>query len=95
MSGADRTHGSPWRFARKVSSLIPCGLPFLWGGNKMTEMQYEDLMYALSTIIALGKEKPEPVPYISYEDVLKAEENRLENEVKEIYKALTGSSINR
>jgi hypothetical protein len=61
----------------------------------MTEKQHEDLMYALSTIIALGKEKPAPVPCISYEDVLKAEEDKLKNEVKEIYKALTGNSINR
>jgi hypothetical protein len=95
MSGADRTHGSPRRFERGVSSLISCGLLFLWGEDRMTEKQYEDLMYALCTIIALGKEKPEPVPCISYEDVLKAEENRLKNEVKEIYKALTGSPSNR
>jgi hypothetical protein len=61
----------------------------------MTEKQYEDLMYALSTIIALGKEKPAPVPYINYEDVLKAEENKLKNDAERIYKALTGNSINR
>jgi hypothetical protein len=95
MSGADRTHGSPQRFVRRVSSFIPRGLLFLWEGDRMTEKQYENLMYALSTIIALGKEKPEPVPHISYEDVLKAEENRLKDVAKEIYKALTGNSINR
>jgi hypothetical protein len=74
---------------------FPAGFSLYGGGKRMTEKQYEDLMYALCTIIALGKEKPTPVPHINYEDVLKSEENKLKNEAKEIYKALTGNSINR
>ena len=61
----------------------------------MTEKQYENLMYALCTIIALGKEKPSPIPGIKYDDVLQMEERKFHEEVKVIYQNLTGSPLNR
>jgi lysyl-tRNA synthetase class I len=67
------------------------------GGNKMTEKQYENLMYALSTIIALGKyqNKPCPSPGISYDQVINIFNVQVEAEAEEVYKNLTGSPSNR
>ena len=63
----------------------------------MTEEQYEKLMYALSTIIALEKEKNPtmPVPGISYNEVEQQAKKRLETAAKEVYQNLTGSPSNR
>ena len=63
----------------------------------MTKEQYENLMYALSTIIALSNIRtPVPcVPGIPYQEVEKSAKERLEKEVKEVYRNLTGSPSNR
>jgi uncharacterized membrane protein YqiK len=63
----------------------------------MTEKQYENLMYALSTIIALGKyqNRPCPSPGISYSQVENIFNVQLEAGAEEVYKNLTGSPSNR
>jgi uncharacterized membrane protein YqiK len=63
----------------------------------MTEKQYENLMYALSTLIALEKKKhiPQAIPGIKYDVIKQQEKERLKNEAEEIYKYLTGSPSNR
>jgi hypothetical protein len=63
----------------------------------MTDKHYENLMYAISTLIAFekNKSKPRPIAGIPYDEVLQNEEIRLQNETEEIYQNLTGSPSNR
>jgi hypothetical protein len=76
---------------------VPAGFSFCYGGNKMTEKQYEDLMYALCTLIALEKSlnKPQPVLGIPYNVVVQQEQKKLKDDTDELYKDLTGSTSNR
>ena len=60
----------------------------------MTEKQYANLMYALSTIIAMGQEKPMPVPGIDYNDVVKMHETNFNKDVKKVFKYLMGNPGN-
>ena len=63
----------------------------------MTKEQYENLMYALSTIIALSNIRtPTPfAPGIPYQEVEQQAKERLEKEAEEVYQSLTGSPSKR
>jgi len=58
----------------------------------MTKEQYENLMYAMSNIIAILEEniKPHPVPHIPYDDIVKQYDARKKVKTEEIYKNLIG-----
>ena len=63
----------------------------------MTKEQYENLMYALSTIIALSNIRT-PTPYapgIPYQEVEQQAKKRLKTEAEEVYRNLTGSPSSR
>jgi hypothetical protein len=62
----------------------------------MTEKQYEDLMYALCTIIGLLKsEILTPYPGVDYKSAQRMNKSKLEGWAEEVYKDITGNLPNR
>jgi hypothetical protein len=62
----------------------------------MTEKQYEDLMFALSTIIGLLKsEILTPYPGVDHKTAIRMDRARLERWAEEAYKDITGNTPSR
>jgi len=61
------------------------------------DRQYENIMFALSTLIALAKRQnpPPPVLGISYNEIEQQAERRLESEAEKIFQNLTGNESSR
>jgi hypothetical protein len=59
----------------------------------MTEKQYNDLMFGISTIITLLKKPPQPMPGLKYTEVIQMANDQLENNAREVFQKLTGNPL--